>query len=66
MPVSSVKSVCVDVKTARRTGVDCESFKTHMKSDAQRVSHDRIDATLGADIKLQSLEHMHSFNVVAQ
>jgi heme-degrading monooxygenase HmoA len=46
--------------------VDRESFKAYMKSNAHRVSHDRIDATLGADIKLQSLEHMHSFNVVAQ
>jgi hypothetical protein len=36
------------------------------QSDAHRGSHDRIDATLGTDIKLQSLEHMHSFNVVAQ
>jgi hypothetical protein len=50
----------------RRAGVDRESFKTYMKSDAHRVSRDRIDATLGADIKLRSLEHMHSLNVVAE
>ena len=45
---------------------DRESFKTYMKSDAHRVSHDRIDPALDAEIKLQALDHMHTFNVVAE
>ncbi len=45
---------------------DRESFKTYMKSDAHRISHGRISAELRSDIKLQALEHLHTFTVVAQ
>ena len=37
-----------------------------MKSEAHRISHGRIDSELDAEIKLQALEHMHTFNVVAE
>jgi hypothetical protein len=37
-----------------------------MKSDAHRTSHERIDGALQAEIKLQALEHLHTFNVVAE
>jgi heme-degrading monooxygenase HmoA len=45
---------------------DRESFKSYMKSDAHRLSHDRIDPELQAEIKLEALEHMHTFEVVAE
>lgn len=45
---------------------DRESFKTYMKSDAHRVSHARISAELKSDIKLEGLEHLHTFTVVAR
>ena len=37
-----------------------------MKSEAHRISHGRIDPELDAETKLQALEHMHTFNVVAE
>jgi heme-degrading monooxygenase HmoA len=45
---------------------DRDSFKTYMKSDAHRFSHDRIDPDLQSDIRLQALEHLHTFTVVAR
>jgi heme-degrading monooxygenase HmoA len=45
---------------------DRDSFKAYMKSDAHRFSHGRIAPELKADIKLQALEHLHTFTVVAQ
>ena len=45
---------------------DRDSFKTYMKSDAHRISHGRIAPDLKADIRLQALEHLHTFTVVAQ
>jgi len=41
-------------------------FYEYMKSEAHRISHGRIDPELDAEIKLQALEHMHTFNVVAE
>ena len=38
---------------------DRDCFKTYMKSREHRVSHDRIDPSLDAAIKLEKLEHMH-------
>ena len=38
---------------------DRAAFKAYMKSEAHRVSHDRIDPELDAAIKLEKLEHMH-------
>ena len=45
---------------------DRDSFKAYMKSDAHRASHGRIDVDLKSDIKLQALEHLHTFRVVAE
>jgi heme-degrading monooxygenase HmoA len=45
---------------------DHASFKNYMKSEAHRISHSRIDPELDAEIKLQALDHMHTFNVVAE
>jgi len=45
---------------------DRQAFTQYMRSDAHRVSHDRIDPELQAVIKLERLEHMHTYEVVAQ
>jgi heme-degrading monooxygenase HmoA len=45
---------------------DRDSFKAYMRSDAHRISHERIDPTLDDAIKLERLEHMHTFEVVAE
>src|SRR3954466_320940 len=45
---------------------DRAAFKAYMKSDAHRVSHGRIDPALDAAIKLQALEHLHTYDVVAE
>jgi heme-degrading monooxygenase HmoA len=45
--------------------VDRDSFKTYMRSDAHRISHARIASDLKSEIKLQALEHLHTFTVVA-
>jgi heme-degrading monooxygenase HmoA len=41
-------------------------FKAYMKSDDHRDSHDRVPAALAAEIKLEQLEHMHTYEVVAE
>ena len=43
-----------------------EAFKAYMRSDAHRVSHDRIDPELGRAIRLERLEHLHTYEVVAE
>ena len=43
-----------------------ESFKRYMKSEAHRISHDRIDPKLKAAIKLERLEHLRGYTVVAE
>jgi heme-degrading monooxygenase HmoA len=45
---------------------DRDAFKAYMKSDEHRVSHGRIDPSLDAAIKLERLEHMHTYEVVAE
>jgi heme oxygenase (mycobilin-producing) len=45
---------------------DRDSFKAYMRSDAHRISHERIDPTLDDAINLERLEHMHTFEVVAE
>ncbi len=45
---------------------DRAAFKAYMRSDAHRVSHERIDPTLDAAIKLEALEHLHTYEVVAE
>jgi heme-degrading monooxygenase HmoA len=45
---------------------DRDCFKAYMKSAAHRASHDRIAADLKQDIVLRRLEHLHSYDVVAE
>jgi heme-degrading monooxygenase HmoA len=45
---------------------DRDAFKAYMKSDEHRVSHARIDPALDAAISLERLEHMHTYEVVAE
>lgn len=45
---------------------DRDCFKAYMKSDDHLRSHDRIPATLRDVIKLEQLEHMHTYEVVAE
>jgi len=43
-----------------------ECFTRYMRSADHRASHDRIDPQLQAAIKLERLEHMQTFEVVAE
>lgn len=45
---------------------DKACFTTYMRSAEHKVSHDRIDDDLRGDIKLRALEHMHTYEVVAE
>jgi heme-degrading monooxygenase HmoA len=45
---------------------DRGAFKAYMKSEAHRISHDRIDPQLAAAIRLERLEHLHTYRVVAE
>jgi len=45
---------------------DRDAFKVYMRSEAHRVSHGRIDPGLDRAIKLEGLEHLHTYSVVAQ
>jgi heme-degrading monooxygenase HmoA len=45
---------------------DRASFTAYMRSPAHRVSHSRIAPDLDALIKLERLEHLHTFEVVAE
>jgi heme oxygenase (mycobilin-producing) len=45
---------------------DRDAFKNYMRSADHRVSHDRIDPELQAAIKLERLEHLHTYEVVAE
>ncbi len=45
---------------------DRDAFKAYMRSPAHRISHDRIDPDLQAAIKLERLEHLHTYEVVAE
>lgn len=45
---------------------DREHFKTYMKSQEHRFSHDRIDGGLKDAIALERLEHLHTYEVVAE
>ncbi|MGA2928898.1 MAG: antibiotic biosynthesis monooxygenase [Solirubrobacteraceae bacterium] len=45
---------------------DRDCFKAYMKSLDHRASHERIDPELKDAIKLEALEHMHTYQVVAQ
>src|SRR3712207_3192104 len=45
---------------------DRDSFRAYMRSDAHRVSHDRIPEDLQRAIALERLEHLHTYDVVAR
>jgi heme-degrading monooxygenase HmoA len=45
---------------------DRDAFKAYMKSADHRFSHDRIDPSLRNAIRLERLEHMHTYEVVAE
>jgi len=45
---------------------DRAAFREYMRSDAHRVSHARIAPGLDAAIKLERLEHLHTYEVVAE
>ncbi len=44
---------------------DRPSFTSYMRSDAHRVSHDRIAPHLEEAIRLERLEHLRGYEVVA-
>ena len=44
---------------------DQPSFQRYMKSEAHAVSHGRIPPDLQRAIKLERLEHLHTYEVVA-
>jgi heme-degrading monooxygenase HmoA len=45
---------------------DREAFKAYMRSPEHRRSHERIDPQLQSLIKLEALEHLHTYEVVAE
>jgi heme-degrading monooxygenase HmoA len=45
---------------------DRACFTAYMRSDEHRVSHGRIDADLKTDITLERLDHLHTYEVVAE
>ena len=45
---------------------DRDAFKAYMKSERHRISHDRIDPDLDHAIRLEQLEHLHTYQVVAE
>jgi heme oxygenase (mycobilin-producing) len=45
---------------------DRAAFTAYMRSAEHRASHARIDPALQAAIRLERLEHMHTYEVVAE
>jgi heme oxygenase (mycobilin-producing) len=45
---------------------DRAAFTAYMRSAEHKVSHGRIDPGLQAAIKLERLEHLHTYEVVAE
>jgi heme oxygenase (mycobilin-producing) len=45
---------------------DRDAFKAYMRSADHQVSHGRIDPELKQVIKLERLEHLHTYEVVAE
>lgn len=43
-----------------------EDFKDYMRSAAHGASHERIDPDLAAAIGLERLDHLHTYEVVAE
>ena len=45
---------------------DRAAFRDYMRSEAHAASHARIDPALDAAIRLERLEHLHTYDVVAR
>jgi heme-degrading monooxygenase HmoA len=45
---------------------DRDAFRDYMRSADHRISHDRIPAELKELIALERLEHLHTYEVVAE
>jgi heme-degrading monooxygenase HmoA len=45
---------------------DRACFREYMRSEAHRRSHERIAPDLQAEIKLERLDHLHTYDVVAR
>lgn len=45
---------------------DRASFKAYMRSEEHAVSHARIDAALHEAIRLERLDHLHTYEVVGE
>ena len=45
---------------------DRQAFRTYMRSEEHARSHDRIDPELDALIRLERLEHLHTYEVVGR
>lgn len=45
---------------------DRQAFTAYMRSAAHRASHDRVPAELQAAIKLERLDHLHTYDIVAR
>jgi heme-degrading monooxygenase HmoA len=45
---------------------DRASFTAYMKSEAHAISHDRIDPSVQELIKHERLEHLHTYEVIAE
>ena len=45
---------------------DRAAFKAYMKSADHRASHDRVADDLQDAIRLEALEHLHTYEVVAE
>ena len=45
---------------------DRPAFTAYMRSEEHRESHGRIDPGLKAAIRLERLEHLHTYDVVAE
>ena len=42
------------------------AFTAYMKSEEHQTSHERISPTLNSIIKLERLDHLHTYDVVAK
>jgi hypothetical protein len=49
-----------------RAGALVRAFTAYMRSADHQVSHGRIDPELKQVIKLERLEHLHTYEVVAE
>jgi heme-degrading monooxygenase HmoA len=45
---------------------DRAAFTSYMRSEEHQISHGRIDPALQAAIRLERLEHLHTYEVVAE